>query len=780
MSDGTLSLVLGEMRLDCRPADGAGGYGYGISVRKGGDGGAWRAVSATDNPLVRGSTFNLYPAEARLADEQTLALRGTRRVPAAPGASDAASEYEYTATITADARQNWFRFEVQVDSPRPIPLAMTDGFEPEIMLDLGPLPPYERGDHVWFMTSIANPTKWNDDAHGNDMPATYLYDAYLKAEFMMFFDMTAMSWMSLDNIARFLNYRCGYKRRYQPRPAAALGLYADGFSGKTFPPGPQRFVYYLTAAPRIETPSESQAVQWLVERCLPLLPPRSDWPALATDWRDFSRRCAQDLMSDGHAWRRDRDGAEYLLNYVDAHSPAWKEAIEARGRTFDMNQPCLESAVWSAHPLGVLCAIEPEPLYRQLHARMLAFVDRMVASGRTPLAPATDDAPRGSWQHLYTIEQMFQVARFRGDQALLGQIRREADECVIPLTRKMQYLLPLTFGKRSLVQVGAGDTHALLGTYASLMLDLHEWTGQPSYLDEAKRALRVLAKLPVNTIHQESFLLAMGVHAAARLAGMDPSERGEFTAITRYLLAQTLRMLHWFDDRTTPEARTISTLGMFQACATMGYPALFENVETLARIAPALKLLGADPSLLRVFDHARKNNFYFFPQCLPDHYGGPLKYIPLENIGILEGPPPTTVGAEIYGAGWTFRAYLLWEALGHCRDRDVMVLNLDAFDERRQIAAGRWDLRFVAFNPTTEARQSELVFPPAIERAATIRETAAADTPPSDPTPLAAGRWPIHLQPGESRWLRVLIPAAVGAPAGAPAPQSQQRSGAIA
>ena len=39
-----------------------------------------------------------------------------------------------------------------------------------------------------------------------------------------------------------------------------------------------------------------------------------------------------------------------------------------------------------------------------------------------------------------------------------------------------------------------------------------------------------------------------------------------------------------------------------------------------------------------------KNNFYFFPQCLPDHDQGPLKYIPLENVGILEGPPPTTVG----------------------------------------------------------------------------------------------------------------------------------------
>ena len=39
------------------------------------------------------------------------------------------------------------------------------------------------------------------------------------------------------------------------------------------------------------------------------------------------------------------------------------------------------------------------------------------------------------------------------------------------MTRKLQYMLPLTFGKRSLKQVGAGDTYSLLGTYASLALD---------------------------------------------------------------------------------------------------------------------------------------------------------------------------------------------------------------------------------------------------------------------------------------------------------------------
>jgi hypothetical protein len=249
----------------------------------------------------------------------------------------------------------------------------------------------------------------------------------------------------------------------------------------------------------------------------------------------------------------------------------------------------------------------------------------------------------------------------------------------------------------------------------------------------------------------------MGVHAAARRAAMaqSPAEREEFSSICRYLLTQTLRMLHWFDDRTTAETRAINTLGMFQACATINYPALFENIETLARIAPALKLIGADASLLRIFDHARKNNFYFFPQCLPEHYKAPLKYIPLENIGILEGPAANTVGAEIYGAGWTFRAYLMWGALGRCRDREIMLINLDQFDERRQLEARRWDLSFIAFNPTAEALQSELIFPIAVEKHAQITDAPMSGAL-SPPAPLVNGRWSIQLGPGETRSINVV------------------------
>ncbi|MBC8107082.1 MAG: hypothetical protein H7Z14_10870 [Anaerolineae bacterium] len=733
MSDTTISLTSGPMRLDFA-RDHHGEFGFQLLIATG-DG--WRPISAPGNVLVRGSSFNLRPTDVTLIDPTWIAFRG--RTP----------RYKFAGTVRTDLQPGWFCFDIEIDAPDPVTLKMSDGYEPEIMLDLGALPPYERGDHVWFMTNVANPTKWNDDAYGNDMPATYLFDAYLKSEVMMFFDMTAMSWMSMQNTGRFLNYRCGFKRLYQPKPAGSVGLYLDGFCGKTFPAGKSRFVYYINAAPRMQTPTDQEAVQLLVNRCLPLLPKTSDWPARATSWTEFAHKCAIDLSNTEHCWGHNETG-EFILNYVDAHSPAWKEAIEARGNKFDMMQPCLESGVWSAHPLSIVCATSPDPVYERLQSRLLRFIDRMVLAEKSPLAPAVDDTPRGTWQHVYVTEQLFQVARLNQNEPLMRRARHEADTVIIPLARKLQYLLPLSFGKQSLIKCGSGDAHSLLGTYASFMLDLHDWTGEQSYLEEAARALRVNHGLPVNAVHQEIFMLAMGVHAAARMAEM--TGNAEFIEICRYLLAQTLRMLHWFNDQTSDESRAINTLGMFQACATISYPAIFENIETLARIAPALKTVGADESLLRVFDHARKNNFYFFPHCLPEHEKFPLQFVPLENIGILEGPPASSVGAEIYGAGWVFRAYLLWEALARCENRDIMVLSLDVFDERRQMEAGSLNLTFIAFNGTDDAIQSQIVIPLAATSDATIAIGDAA------PVESLGDRLQIRLLPGEIKWIRLHVP----------------------
>jgi hypothetical protein len=301
-------------------------------------------------------------------------------------------------------------------------------------------------------------------------------------------------------------------------------------------------------------------------------------------------------------------------------------------------------------------------------------------------------------------------------------------------------VLPLSFDKRRMEKLNKGDGHGIAGLYANLMIDLHEAHGDAHYLDEADRALRVLHNLPVNVLAQESFLLAIAVQAADRMARhRDPALFGR---MRDYFLAQTLRMLHWFEDRTTENCRDVSTLGMFQACATILYPAFYENIENLARIAPVLKHIEASPALLNVFNLARKTNFFFFQRCLPEKYRvSPLDYIPHENVPILEGPQMTTIGQEIYGAGWTFRAFLLWEAFGRAKDRDVMVLNLNSFEEERFLGREQFEAEILVHNPSAVAARVELEFPlEASGWKATLLDESGRAIPPSLQLPARASR----------------------------------------
>jgi hypothetical protein len=695
------SLICGEMKLTVSAGGDDQTAGYQLFVVDPNRG--WRPASAVHTPLIRGGSFQLQTCSIALNGDGQIALAGAIRDRQSSG------DIPWLGTIAADSERGWFHFNIELKSPRGIALRMEDGFEPEITLDLGALPPYERGDHVWFITQVTNPTQWNNDAFGNDFPATYYFDPYLKVEIMLFFDMTRMSWMSRRNIARFLNYRCGFRRRYDPEPGGELGLYATGASGRQFPSGVQNFSYSLTARPQKSLVDDHDAVRLLVDKCLPLLPPASPWPHGATSWYEFARHCAEDLMTDGQCWRKTGD-QEFLLNYVNGFSPAWKEAIEARGNPFDMIKPCFDAAVWIAHPLAVLTRVDRRLPIPRLYRRVTQMIDRAVVANQTPFAPPTADSVSGVWQHIYILEQLFQVARLRKHESQVRHVIDEVNNSVIPLAKKMAYLFPLSFNRRTLERAGAGDCHAVLGAYANFMLDLNDLTQSEFYLEEARRAIQVLHRLPINTIHQEVFLLAMGVQAAYRLSAIHPKEN--YTEVYHYLLAQTRRMLYWYADRTSEPSKKINTLGMFQACATISYPAIFENIEVLARFCPTFKKFPPSPALLRIFDHARKNNFYFFPRCFDAGQGAlPMQYIPFENIPILEGPAPGAVGQEIYGSGWVFRAYLMWEAFGRADDRDLMVLNLDAFEERPQLEWGRLELMFVVFNNADKTRDTTITFP---------------------------------------------------------------------
>jgi hypothetical protein len=734
-------LVSASMRLEFAKTE----FGFGFQLFVGDKLSVWKSVSAPANPLVRGHCFDLLADEIEQRDASTLLLRGRK--------FGAGIDYPWSATVTA--RDDWFDFDITIDSPTPITLQHAKAIEPEIMLDLGDLPPYERGDHVWFMTNIANPTRWNDDAWGNDCPATYYFDPYKRFEIVMFFDMTAMDWMSFDNLARFCDCRCSLRRRYRGRPAAELGLHAVSYSGATFPAGPQKFAYSISARPREKGPTDHQAVCTMVERCLERLPKHSPWPRNATTWRDFSERCADELMHDGHCWRK-KDGEEYLLNYVGAHSVIWTDALNARAVPFTFDQPCLESGVWTALPLATLRTLDRAPIFEHLYKRAAHFTLNTVRSGTSFIDKVeSEDKALGTWQYVYILEQIFQLARFENDQKAIDHVLAEVNRFTIPLARKMSYLFPLSFGRLSMEKAGGGDAHSVACVYASLMLDLHEMNGEASYLVEAITAMRVVGRLPVNTITQELMLHAIGVQVAARLFAKtgDPF----FAEQQRYLQAQVLRQQYWYQDRTTAQARRSNTLGSFMACGVINYPALFENIEAVARVAVGFKQQVPTANVLRVFEHARRNNFYFFPQVVDEIVTSPLPHVPYEGMAILEGPVASDVGQEIYGAGWTFRACLLWEAYCRCDDRDVMVMNLNSYEELELAKAGAPEYSFVVFNSTNDIRRVRLTLAEALRRSPAVAvgvEWARLASVEVDPD----GSFAIEMLPDEVRLVRVAVP----------------------
>lgn len=691
-------------------------YTFGLNLKKDG---IWSSITR-NNALVRGGSFQLLPKSVESSDDK-LHISGMGRASGKQGRVN----YSWKGIVSADPKSNWFKVDIELNVPEDIVLQMENGFEPEIILNMGELPPYDRGDHVWYKVNVDNPTKWNDEAYANDCPALYYYNAYSKYEIKMYFDMTAMNWMSRSNIARFLHYRCGFRRTYRPKAGYELGLYATGCSGTIFPKGRQRFVYYIMCKTRCEALTEQLAVKDLIDSCLHLVPDNSPWPKGATNWADFSQNCALDLMDDSGCWcKAVTPNYEYLIPYVNGYSPAWEEAHLAKGNVINLKKPALDAAAFIGYPLSVLNAVVHLPEYTQLLKRVSAFIDYVIDERKASIAEERKGeesaGENGTWQFTFVLEQLWQIAMLHKKETLIKYVMEEVRRYLVPLAQNCGYLFPLCFSKRTMQKTGAGDNYAVGGLYAFFMYNLYKTSGETEYLQEAKHALKVLYNVPINSLPQESFLISIGIQAACFL--YEETKDPYYLQVYDYLLGQNVRMLYWFDDRTLPEFSNYNTVGLFQGCTPMFYPAFLENVECIARISSTLLLKSPHKGLLKMFNHGRKNNFYYFPQCLPEQYHtSHLKYIPLENLGVLEAERSTgSVGQEIYGCGQVFQAALLWDTYAKCSDRDIMVLYLSGYRDCLNNPASIGHFDFIVFNPENERREVEVDFPMVKTELATV------------------------------------------------------------
>jgi hypothetical protein len=666
----------------------------------------WMPATVPEVPLIAGPSFPLSPTRLERSGPGVHAEGAAR----AEGVSGRPVEYAWRADVDQPRPDSWFRFRVTLTLPEPLRLRQSDFLEPQIVVWLSSTSTLIEGQSAsWRRILLEQPTQNSLGAYGNDLPSVYLLDGNHGIETMLYFDMSDMAWMSLENIPRFLGYRCSTVSRLEDGGAnqrLGIGLIALQSTGNRLPAGDIQFTYWLMQRAVSALLNEQQAVTRWMEALLPLFEQNLAWPSCSGTWSQLAQGAVENVQQ--------KDSAVFEVNghlglraYVKATSELWHE----EGKSFELMT--LADVLWPAH---LYLRLRPSEAFSDLVKRLTAslpfFYHNDTKTTSNDLVRSKEEVADSWYPFENSLVKYPLIGMLAGSSVLAENFLRAFDSAV-SLAHRYHYLFPIYYRPADGQQFGAGTNYAVGGLYAWGALIAHHLTGEARYRAEASRALEVMHTVRAARLFHEPQELAFGALAAAELGMPD---------VARYLLYEQLRMFYWYSD---PSQKSHNIRGMVQAAASILYPAFKENVEAILPWTGIFKRGIAMEPLLRFMDQQRRSNFYFFDHCgpPPSRAGGTLHgtddtgmhFIPFENLGTLElGGQTGNVGKEIYGTGEVLWMYLMFEGLGTVADRELMLVNLDLMDFMPAGAFPPRELNFILYNPAGTARTATVTIPPAL------------------------------------------------------------------
>ena len=660
----------------------------------------WKPATLPNNPFIAGDSFSLVTSKIQREDSRIRCAGQSK----AEGTDGKSLSYNWDSEISAVSPATdapWFRFRTTLHLPAPVRLRQEARIEPQIITWLSSSSTLMEGQSgSWRRVLLDQPTRNSLGTYGNDLPAVYLLDQTVGIETMMYFDFSEMSWMSAQNLPRFLVYRCSNISQIEKDGTQRLGigLLANQATGNILPEGDVSFTYWLLQRPmtRLLTAQESVA-RWM-QALLPLFEEKLTWPDCATSWKEFAAGTVEDLQDQASA-QIEVQGHTGLRAYVKASSQLWKDAPD----NFELMT--IADVLW------------PSLLYLQLHpsasfqrecddllADLPAFYHPDTHSISNDLARRKDERADSWYPFENSLIKYPMIGSLAGSKETTDHFL-DAFRTAQKMAAQYNYLFPIYYQVASLQAEGAGTNYAVGGLYAWAAILANKLTRDQQYLEEARRAIHVLYTVPPERLFHEPQELAYGALAAAEL-GMEQE--------AQYLLYQQLRMFYWYSDSSQ---KSHDIRGMVQAAASILYPAFKENVEAILPWTGVMKRGIVFEGLLRFMDQQRRNNFYFFEDCSANRKRGSSAFIPFENLGTLElGGMTGNVGKEIYGAGESIWMYLMFEALGQVSDRELMLLNLDLLDAVNAKEFPPRQLNFILYNPTVVMRSATIVISAASQR----------------------------------------------------------------
>jgi hypothetical protein len=684
--------------------------------------GQWKPATLPRVPFVTGASFPLLSSHVR-REGQRILCDGTAT---AGGLDGKPIQYEWNTEISALAAiqtEPWFRFRTTLHLPKPIRLQQDGRVEPQIITWLTSTSTLMEGQSgSWRRVALSQPTRNSLGAYGNDMPAVYLLDQNVGVETMMYFDMSDMAWMSIENLPRFLVTRCSTISQIDRDGTQRLGvgMIADQATGNVLPAGDVRFTYFLLQRPLDRLITEQEAVARWMSALLPLFEEKLAWPGCATNWKDFAAATVVDLQEKS-ATRVEVNGNVGLRAYVKDSSAIWKQPAD----NFELMT--VADVLW---PSLLYLRLHPSPSYEVECKELLAALPSFYHADTQSISNDFVRSPNERADSWYPFENGLvkypAIGTLTGSKEVTDHFL-QTFQTAQRMARQYNYLFPIYYQVSTLRAEGAGTNYAIGGLYAWAAILAHRLTGEEHYREEARRAIRVLYTVPSDRLFHEPQELAYGALAAAELGMHDEAN---------YLLYEQLRMFYWCSD---PSQKSHDVRGMVQAAASILYPAFKENVEAILPWTGILKRGIVLEGLLRFMDQQRRNNFYFFQDCSEQNHDAPLASIPFENLGTLElGGQTGNVGKEIYGSGESLWMYLMFEALGRVSDRELMLVNLDLLDTQNANLFPSKQLSFILYNPTAETRSASISIPPAHGRQAHLSRDGISV---SDPLRIPAHTW---------------------------------------
>ena len=666
----------------------------------------WKPATLPNNPFIAGDSFPLVASQVK-REGSRIHCAGEAKAEGADGKSlSYAWDSEISAVIPV-ADTPWFRFRTTLHLPAPVRLGQNTSVEPQIITWLSSSSTLMEGQSgSWRRVLLEQPTRNSLGTYGNDLPALYLLDQTVGIETMMFFDFSDMNWMSIENIPRFLSYRCSSVSHIERDGTQRLGvgLLAQQATGNVLPAGDINFTYWLLQRPMTRLLTAQESVSRWMPALLPLFEEELTWPACATSWKEFAAGTVEDLQ-DTAAAQIEAKGHTGLRAYVKSTSQLWTNAPD----NFELMT--VADVLW---PSLLYLRLHPSAGFEQecnsLLAGLPAFYHPETHSISNDFSPKKDERADSWYPFENSLIKYPMIGGLAGSKEITDKFL-DAFQTAQRLAQQYNYLFPIYYQVATLQAEGAGTNYAVGGLYAWAAILAHKLTGEAQYLEEARRAIHVLYTVPPDRLFHEPQELAYGALSAAELGMVEEA---------KYLLYEQLRMFYWYSD---PSQKTHDIRGMVQAAASILYPAFKENVEAILPWTGVMKRGIVFEGLLRFMDQQRRNNFYFFEDCTANRKRGSSAFIPFENLGTLELAGMTgNVGKEIYGAGESIWMYLMFEALGQSSDRELMLVNLDLLDVVHGKEFPPSKLNFILYNPTLTARPTKIAFPAA--RGRTVRLTA--------------------------------------------------------